>query len=115
MALCNRAIILAHYAEALEDLGHKAVFWWVAHKEASAALAPTALYTSVRDEATRRMTKTLKEWIESALDMARIAADGVDPLTEEGTAATEEERGYRGWCLVNCLYLNPLNDLGRTT
>ena len=45
MALCNRAIILADYAEALEDTGQRALFLWVAHKEASAALAPTALYT----------------------------------------------------------------------
>jgi len=57
----------------------------------------------------------LKEWIQSALDMKRIAADGVDPLAEQDTAATEEERGYRNWCLVNCLYLNPLNDLGPYT
>jgi tetratricopeptide (TPR) repeat protein len=112
MALCNRARILANYAEAVEDPGVKATFCWVAHKEASAALARTAFYDADRDEATRRVTKTLKAWIESALDMKRMAADGVDPLTEQETAATEEERGYRHWCLVNCLYLNPLNDLG---
>jgi hypothetical protein len=115
MALCNRAMILANYAEALEDPGERALFWWVAHKEASAALAPTASYTHVRDEATRKLTEVLKEWIQSALDMKRIAADGVDPLAEQDTAATEEERGYRNWCLVNCLYLNPLNDLGPYT
>ena len=115
MALCNRAIMLANYAEALEDTEDQALFWWVAHKEASAALAQTALYTDVRDEATRGVTKTLKERIESVLDMERIAADGVDPLTSQDTAPTEEERDYRRWCLVNCLYLNPLNDLGPYT
>jgi len=115
MALCNRAIILANYAEALEDIGEKALFLWAAHKEASAALARTAIYTADRDEATRKVTKMLKEWIESALDMKGIAADGRDPLKEPDTAATDEERGYRHWCLVNCLYLNPLNDLGPYT
>ncbi len=115
MALCNRAMILANYAEALEDPGEQALFWWVAHKEASAALAPTAIYTAVRDEATRIVTKTLKEWIESVLDMKGIAADGRDPLAGQDAAATEEERGYRQWCLVNCLYLYTLNDLGPHT
>jgi hypothetical protein len=115
MALCNRAITLVHYAEALEDTEEKALFWWVAHREASAALAQTALYTDVRDEATRAIAKRLKEWIESILNMEGIAADAVDPLTWQDTAASEEERDYRHWCLVNCLYLNPLNDLGPYT
>ena len=112
MALCNRAMILANYAEAVEDIEEKGLFWWVAHKEASAALGKTAFYESVRNEGTRRVTKALKEWIESTLDMEGIAADGRDPLAGQDAAATEEERGYRQWCLANCLYLNPLNDLG---
>src|SRR3984885_14241743 len=44
-----------------------------------------------------------------------LAAKGVDPLAAQDTAATEEERAYRYWCLVNCLYVNPLNDLGPYT
>jgi tetratricopeptide (TPR) repeat protein len=39
MSLCNRAIILANHAEALEDPGARVLFLWVAHREASAALA----------------------------------------------------------------------------
>ena len=39
----------------------------------------------------------------------------IDPLSGEDTAATDEERDYRHWCLVNCLYLNPSNDLGPYT
>ena len=113
MALCNRARILANYAEALEDAGEKVLFLWVAHKEASAALAPTALYTSVRDEATRETTEKLKEWIESFVDVKGITAH--DPLASQDNCATEEERAYRHWCLVNYLYLNPLNDLGSYT
>jgi hypothetical protein len=54
MALCNRARTLATYALALEDEGQKALFLWMAHKEASAALAPTALYTDVHDKVTLR-------------------------------------------------------------
>jgi len=115
MALCNRAIVLANYARlALEDTSEKLLFLWVAHKEASAALAPTARYTSHRDETTRTATKALKEWIESVLDVKGIAAGG-DPLTEQDFAIAQEERDYRQWCRVNCLYLNPLNDLGAYT
>ena len=115
MSLCNRAIVLANYALALEDEEEKACLLWAAHKEASAALAPTAIYTDIHDEGTRRKIKELKDWIESALDVRGIAATGVDPLAAEDTAATAEEREYRRWCLVNRLYLNPLNDLGPHT
>jgi hypothetical protein len=83
---------------------------WVAHKEASAALAPAASYTSSHDEVTRNAVKTLKAWIESVLDVEGIAS--ADPLTWRDTATTEEEHDYRQWCLVHYLYLNPSNDLG---
>jgi hypothetical protein len=113
MALCSRARSLAAYAEAIEDTGDQALFFWVAHSEASAALAPTAIYTDVRDGLTRENAKMLKERIESVVDVKEIAA--LDPLTWQDISATAEERGYRWWCLVNCLYLNPCNDLGRYT
>jgi hypothetical protein len=113
MSLCNRAIILANYAEALEDPGARVLFMWVAHREASAALAPTAHYTSIRDQRTCDYTREIMKWIESIVDVAGIAA--LDPLKYTDTSVTEEERDYRHWCLVNCLYLNPSNDLGPYT
>jgi hypothetical protein len=113
MALVNRARMFANYAEALEDPGVKALFLLMAHKEAMAAVVPTAFYANVRDEANRKMAKDLKEWVESVLDVKGIAA--VDPFQGEDTAATKEECDYHHWCLVNCLYLNPLNDLGPYT
>ena len=113
MALCNRARIFLAYAEALEDTGEQILFWLVAHKEASAALAPMALYTDVRDQGNRENAAKCKGWIESKVNVDEIAA--LDPLTWEDTSATAEERDYRHWGLVNCLYLDPLNDLGRYT
>jgi hypothetical protein len=113
MALCNRALRLVNYAEALEDKGKRALFLWMAYKEASAALAPTAVYTHRRDEGTRELVKNLRQWIESVMDVEGLAA--ADPLTWQDTSATKEERDYRHWCLVNCLYLNPANDLGHYT
>jgi hypothetical protein len=47
------------------------------------------------------------------MDVEGIAA--LDPLTWQDTSATEEERDYRHWSLVNCLFLNPSNDLGPYT
>jgi hypothetical protein len=113
MSLCNLAKLLTEYAEGLEDPEVKTLVLWAAHTEASAALAPTALYTSVRDEANRETTRKLKEWIESFVDVKGITAH--DPLASQDNSATEEERAYRHWCLVNRLYLNPLNDLGPYT
>jgi hypothetical protein len=113
MSLCNRAMTLVEYAQAFEHIEERTPFLFLAHKEASAALAPAAHYTDLRmDERTKRHVKTLKGWIESVLDLKAIAATGDDPLTWQHTNATEEERCYRDWCLVNCSYLTPLNDLG---
>ncbi|MGO9229854.1 MAG: LA2681 family HEPN domain-containing protein [Bryobacteraceae bacterium] len=113
MALCNRARVFAAYAEAFEDAGERAVFLWAAHREVLAALAPTALYTAPRDRQTLESAKALKKWIESVVDVEGMAAG--DPLTWPDTSASGEERDYRRWCLANCLYLNPLNDLGQYT
>ena len=112
MALCNRARILADYAEALEDPGQQTLFLWVAYKEASAALAPTAIYTAAHDQLTLESIKTLKQQIESVLDVKGLAALDPDPLTRQDTSGDAAERDYRRWCLVNCLYLVPVNDLG---
>ena len=113
MALCNRARIFAGYASSVEDPDDRTLFLWMAHKEASAALAPTAVYTDASDEVNREKTKGFKDWVESVLDVEGIAA--LDPLTARDTANTKEERDYRHWCLTNQLYLNPLNDLGPYT
>ena len=110
MALCNRARILANYGAALDDTNEGVLFLWMAHNEASAAIAPTAIYTDASDERTKESTKNLKEWIESQIDTAGISA--LNPLVFQDTSATEAERNYRNWCLVNGLFINPLNDLG---
>jgi tetratricopeptide (TPR) repeat protein len=79
MALCNQALNLANYAEALDDSGKQTLFLWVAHKEASAALAWTAVYTDPRDKRTWEAVRKLKDWIESVIDVEAMAA--LNPLT----------------------------------
>lgn len=112
MALCNRALLLPVYAGALEDDGLRVLFYWVAHQEAMAALAPTAVYTNPdRDLRTLERVKQLQEWIESFLKIEEISA--LNPLECEDNSATDEERDYRRWCFDRRLYLDPLNDLGK--
>jgi hypothetical protein len=110
MALSNRARFLAAYAGVLEDDSEKALFLLQAHKEATAALAPQAIYYSADDERLRSTLTRLKERIGSAMDKGGITHE--DPFSSEDTFDNDEERTYRHWCLVNYLYLNPLNDLG---
>jgi hypothetical protein len=112
MSLCNVARVLAAYSEALECPGDKALFLFVAHREASAALAPSALYTAAHDKLTREMTKALKGWIETVVDVKGISAHEPDPFTSRDDSSNAEERQYHRWCLDNFLFLNPLNDLG---
>lgn len=113
MSLCNRARTFAAYAGALDDPDERVMFLWMAHREASAALAETAVYTAARDEPNRVATKKLKEWVESVVDVQGVAA--ADPFASRETSSAPEESVYRQWCLSNCLYLNPLNDLGAYT
>jgi hypothetical protein len=110
MTLCNRARALAHYADGVDNPDIRALFLWAAHRDASAGIASTATYTSVRDDGNRKLAKKLKDWIESFVDIQGI--DSLAPLTQETRRIEPEERDYVLWCVKNCLYLNPINDLG---
>ncbi|MGB6624328.1 MAG: LA2681 family HEPN domain-containing protein [Candidatus Acidiferrales bacterium] len=113
MSLCNRAIGFAAYAEALEDPNVQALFLFVAHQEATAALSSTAAYTSSHDALTTKKVRSLKQWIESRIDVKGISTHDPNPLSQENDSSqTNEEQAYRRWCLTNCLYLTELNDLG---
>ena len=110
MSLFNRAKALAHYADAVDDDDIRTLFLWVAQKDASAAIAPTAVFTAVRDSESKKAAKELKDWIESFLDIKGL--DSLSPLTREPRRIEPEERDFVLWSLKNCLYLNPINDLG---
>jgi hypothetical protein len=101
MSLCNRAIGFANYVAELEDPGIRALFVLVAHKEATAALAPAAIYTSPHDGRTVKSVQELKRWIESLLDLKGISAHDPDPLAQgDDPSQTKEEQDYRRWCLA---------------
>jgi len=87
-------------------------FLWMGHKAASAAIAPTAIYTDVRrDRRNRDLCVELKKSIEKMLNVDAMAAD--DPLNHSDRVySSPPEIAYRQWCLENFLYLDPVNDLG---
>jgi len=110
MALGNRGLGLEAYAKALYDPGHQRVFLFAAHETMSAALSSRAIYESDGyDDAKAAFRKTQRR-IESIIDVKRVAP--TIKLTGNKLGASKSERQYRRWSLENCLFLNPLNDLG---
>jgi tetratricopeptide (TPR) repeat protein len=99
MALGNRARTLWLYASALEDLDHKVLFFWAAHEQATAALAPTAIYTHPSDQKMVQVISELKRKIEEIVDIKRIEKE--DLFAWPDTSTTEQERNYRRWCLLH--------------
>jgi hypothetical protein len=112
MALGNRGYGLMHYARALYDGGHQALFFRFAHADFAAAVGSEAQFESPK-----------YELIKSAFDSRRAALESLlgDRLSQRleldkyEIGGSEEERAYRRWCLGRQLFLNPLNDLGSHT
>lgn len=111
MALGNRGIGLSHYARALYDDGHQAVFLKFAHDDLTAALGPLAEYDSPLYTQAKSSFEARKDSIQSVLDVDLVSRS-ID-LDGHELGASQQERSYRNWCLANKLFLNPLNDLGQ--
>ena len=104
MARGNRGFCLALYAGALYDQGHKIIFFKSAHNDLKNALAAPL------DDGARAQFDKFKTKIESMLPEDFLRQE--DPLCIFSIGSTEQEIGYRQWCLDNRLFLNPLNDIG---
>lgn len=104
MARGNRGFGLTYYARSLYDKDHAIVFFKNAHADLVNALSLTL------HEAAKKGFAEHKKWIESAIPQEELKKDfDMNPFS---LGDTEEEVQYRKWCLKNCLFLNPLNDLG---
>ncbi|HWH84723.1 MAG TPA: LA2681 family HEPN domain-containing protein [Burkholderiaceae bacterium] len=110
MARANRGRGLMHYAQALYDPGHAAVFAFEAHKDLAEALQHIDEHPELGDPGLRTYFADAAQGIERHFDLDRIAADYRPDQFELGDG--EDERRYRKWCLRETLFLNPLNDLG---
>lgn len=110
MARANRGRSLMHYAHALYDPGHKAVFALAAHRDLSDALShmvehPELGYTRLRSTFAANAAA-----IEQHFDLGAISANYRPE--DHSLGRSKAEQAYRRWCLKEDLFLNPLNDLG---
>lgn len=110
MARANRGRSLMHYAHALYDPGHTAVFAMVGHRDLTEALDHIASNPELGDARLKSVFAAHARAIESHFDLAGIR----DDYRPDGFALgrRKEERTYRRWCLNAGLFLNVLNDLG---
>jgi tetratricopeptide (TPR) repeat protein len=109
MARGNRGVALTHYARALYDPGHQAIFLLFAHRDLEEASAPDPATLSWGDPAVLQYFVGHKQRIEARAKLETIATHFKPEGRSLGRSA--DERAYRSWCLRNTLFLNPLNDL----
>lgn len=106
MAHGNKGIALFSYAKTLYDEGHQAILLW----EAS-----NSLYQSLGND--QDAYSDAQQNFEEHLNLINNVADiqyiqNNINLFDHSLGETSEEIEYRKWSLHNCLFLNPLNDLG---
>ncbi len=104
MACGNKGFGLAHYACSLYDEGHAIVFMKNAHADLVKALSFTLPGSAKKSFAEH------KKWIETIIPEEEL--ENEFDMNSFSLGDTDEEIQYRKWCLKNCLFLNPLNDLG---
>jgi len=104
MATANKGHGLFAYAAVLYDEGHAALLLRGAHQ-----LLTEGLKGSLVPEAVPLYAE-LRSRIE-AMVPEQFLREGPD-LEAWQVEASPEEKAYRGWCLTERLFLNPLNDVG---
>ena len=109
MARGNRGVGLIHYANALYDGGHRAVFGLFAHRDLVKAADATIKKPHLGDPALRPYFLERVALIKSVMKPSAVAK--TYRPTRHSLGKTEDERNYRAWCLRTTLFLNPLNDL----
>jgi tetratricopeptide (TPR) repeat protein len=104
MAVGNRAIELLYYAKLLWHRHDQMVLLQESYAEFRRALElPLPEYA-------KREFLQSKEWLETKIKLAVLAKRHDLKVGKMG--GSEEERGYRRWCLTRRLFLHPVNDLG---
>ncbi|WP_296753858.1 LA2681 family HEPN domain-containing protein [Thiobacillus sp.] len=113
MARANRGRALMHYAAALYDPGHHAIFAFHAHQDLVEAVALAARYPYLGDYRLAPIFMQSAEQIAHHYDVEAIGK----ARNPDGWGMGEDamERAYRRWCLENILFLNPLNDVEKAS
>jgi len=106
MAHGNNAKCLRYYSPSLYDKNHSALLLKYAHKQLKTAIEGEFY----NNEFARTEFEKLQREIESILSSEYLAEES--DINKFSLGNSEEEISYRRWCLKQCLFLNPLNDLG---
>lgn len=107
MARGNRGVGLSRYGAILYDRGHAAVMLAAAHKALRSARTKSAWYDHAGAKA---YFKAEEDHIYSRIPVAKLQRR-ID-LHNHSLGRGAPERRYRTWCLLNRLFINPLNDIG---
>ena len=113
MSLGNMACGICSYARYLYDYGHVGIFLKAASEKYSAALAEDGFWDSGPDECAH--DKLSRDLAEVNARLEAIKFDHSFDLNSFPLGETVDEQHYRGWCLRERLFLNPLNDVTTAT
>lgn len=104
MAIGNLGFGLFHYAHVLYDSGHKAYFLKEAYLNLKKAITSDDVYSEAKAS-----FMEIVEFIEKQVDTNFLQTP--NSFKDYSLGHTQEEIEYRRWCIENCLFLNPLNDI----
>jgi len=113
MARANRGRGLMHYANALYDPGHAEVFAFHAHCDLIKSVELISIHPHLGDNRLIAFFSKSAEQIAQHYDIDAIRMGYKPDDWDMGTEQTE--LAYRRWCLVEVLFLNPLNDIVTTS
>lgn len=113
MARANRGNGLMYYVRDLYDSGHQFVLAAHAHRNLADAVDNIATFPDRGDTRLAAQFANSRDRIASGFDVARFWAEHEPDRWGLGDAPGEA--AYRRWCLDNVLFLNPLNDVERTS
>lgn len=104
MGYGNKGIALLYYSYILYDKGHKTYFQFFAYQNLKKALSLNNINTKER--------KRFKGYYDALKQTEINKIKEYELKLNNFSLGESEEKDYRKWCLINKLFLNPLNDLG---
>ena len=108
MAIGNLGFGLFHYAQILYDDGHKAYFLKESYLNLKKVIESEDIYSEAKTS-----FKNIISLIEKQIDINFLNSPETNKNYSLGH--TDKEIKYRKWCIENCLFINPLNDIYKET
>jgi hypothetical protein len=108
MARGTSALSLTNYAHMVHSDYHSAALLFFAHRELLRTIEDARAYPGFGHTEAAHRFELEKIWIDEHVDLAGFSEHFSPDQGDLGKS--QAERAYRGWCLSNCLFLNPLSD-----